>query len=59
MLACICVEYCAINPVKHGLVRRVADWPHSSLHREVRARFSEDWGTHADMPGEFGERPDS
>jgi putative transposase len=21
------VEYCAINPVKHGLVRRAADWP--------------------------------
>jgi len=39
-----CVEYCAINPVKHGLVRRVADWPYSSFHREVRAgRFSADW----------------
>ena len=30
------VEYCYINPVKHGLVRRVQDWPHSSFHRDVR-----------------------
>jgi putative transposase len=33
------VEYCNINPLKHGLVRRVADWPHSSFHRGVRADF--------------------
>ena len=26
-----------INPVKHGLVTRVCDWPHSSFHRDVRA----------------------
>jgi putative transposase len=24
------IEYCYINPVKHGLVTRVRDWPHSS-----------------------------
>ena len=24
------------NPVKHGLVADVADWPHSSFHRDVR-----------------------
>ena len=37
------VEYCAINPVKHGLVRRVPDRPHSSFHRDVRAGiFAED-----------------
>ena len=23
------------NPVKHGLVKRVSDWPHSSFHRYV------------------------
>ena len=27
---------CYINPVKHGLVGRVRDWPHSSFHRDVR-----------------------
>ena len=31
------VEYCYINPVKHGLVSRARDWPHSSFHRDVRA----------------------
>jgi putative transposase len=30
------VDYIHINPVKHGLVRRVQDWPHSSFHRYVR-----------------------
>ena len=38
------VEYCYINPVKHGLVRRVQDWPHSSFHRDVRrGLFPLDW----------------
>jgi putative transposase len=51
------VEYCYINPLKHGLVRRVQDWPHSSFHRDVRAGiFPEDWAGETDLPGEFGER---
>ena len=29
------VEYCHINPLKHGLVERVRDWPYSSFHRDV------------------------
>ena len=29
------VDYIHYNPVKHGLVTRVADWPHSSFHRYV------------------------
>lgn len=38
------VEYCYFNPVKHGLVRRVQDWPHSSFHRDVRhGLFPLDW----------------
>jgi putative transposase len=28
-------DYVHINPVKHGLVRRVADWPYSTFHRLV------------------------
>ncbi|CCD83915.1 conserved protein of unknown function; putative transposase domain [Bradyrhizobium sp. ORS 285] len=31
------VEHCYINPVKHGLVSSVVEWPHSSFHRDVRA----------------------
>ena len=30
------MEYCWGNPVKHGLVKRVSDWPYSSFHRDVR-----------------------
>src|SRR3954468_21006913 len=29
------IEYCHINPVKHRLVMRVRDWPHSSFHRDA------------------------
>jgi putative transposase len=51
------LEYCYINPVKHGLVRRVCDWPHSSFHRDVRAGiFPIDWAGEVDATGEFGER---
>jgi putative transposase len=51
------VEYCYINPVKHGLVARVRDWPHSSFHRDVRAElFPEDWAGDVSADGGFGER---
>jgi putative transposase len=39
------IDYCHINPLKHGLVERVRDWPHSTFHREVRAgHLPIDWG---------------
>jgi putative transposase len=52
------VDYVHINPVKHGLVMRVRDWPHSSFHRLVeRGVYPEDWGGDvADRSGDFGER---
>src|SRR5205085_9823959 len=38
------VNYIHYNPVKHGLVSRVADWPHSSFHRCVeRGILPADW----------------
>lgn len=38
------VEYCWGNPVKHGLVRQAADWPFSSIHRDIRAgRVGPEW----------------
>ncbi len=50
------IEYCYINPVKHGLVTRVQDWPHSSFHRDVeRGIFPQDWAGDAALSGEFGE----
>jgi putative transposase len=32
-------DYIHWNPVKHGLVSRVADWPYSSFHRFVNLGF--------------------
>jgi putative transposase len=50
------VEYCYINPLKHGLVTRVCDWPHSSFHRDVRAGIvPQDWAGDMTVRGEFGE----
>jgi putative transposase len=31
------VDYIHYNPVKHGHVEKVADWPYSSFHRYVRS----------------------
>jgi len=51
------VDYIHYNPVKHGLVTRVADWPHSSFHRYVREGIlPADWGGDArELSGSFGE----
>jgi putative transposase len=52
------VDYIHINPVKHGLVARVRDWPFSSFHRMVRLGvYPEGWaGGVANEGAEFGER---
>ena len=52
------VDYIHFNPVKHGLVARVKDWPHSSFHRMVRfGVYPDDWAGDAnDESGVFGER---
>ena len=39
------MDYVHINPVKHGLVKRVADWPHSTFHRLVsQGIYPLEWG---------------
>ncbi len=41
-----CVDYVHYNPVKHGLVRRVVDYPWSSFHRFVRlGEYTPEWGS--------------
>ena len=41
-----CQDYIHVNPLKHKLVDRVADWPWSTFHRYVREGFySSDWGS--------------
>ena len=38
------VDYVHWNPVKHGLVSKLADWPYSSFHRYVRnGIYPDDW----------------
>jgi len=38
------VDYIHYNPVKHGYVTRVADWPYSSFHRYVeRGIYNLEW----------------
>jgi putative transposase len=52
------VDYIHFNPVKHGHVHRVRDWPHSSFHRMVRLGiYLFDWaGDVATSEQTFGER---
>jgi len=51
------VDYVHFNPVKHGHVARVVDWPFSSFHRDVeRGLLAEDWGGDMrEIQGSFGE----
>ncbi len=49
------VRYCWLNPVKHGLVERPADWPHSSIHRDIaRGLVGPEWSAPAPT-ARFGE----
>ncbi|MEZ6068209.1 MAG: transposase [Planctomycetaceae bacterium] len=44
-----CLDYLHVNPLKHGLVSRVIDWPWSSFHRYVRlGEYTPEWG-HANV----------
>ena len=51
------VDYIHYNPVKHGHVRCVKDWPYSSFHRPVRSGvYPADWAGCNDGEIECGER---
>ncbi len=53
------MDYMHYNPVKHGHVARVSEWPHSSFHRCVEAGiYPEDWGVGESIEKDFGERAD-
>jgi len=51
------INYIHFNPVKHGLVKEVKEWPYSSFHRYVNdGRLPNDWGGKAkDFKGLYGE----
>jgi len=54
------VNYTHYNPVKHGYVKRVRDWPYSSFHWYVcRGWLPLDWGCTDDFEGDFAERSGS
>ncbi|MFH0343688.1 MAG: transposase [Chromatiales bacterium] len=51
------VDYCHFNPVKHGLVSRVVDWPHSTFHRYVeRGVYPSTWAGGPEKDLQAGER---
>ena len=38
------IDYIHINPLKHGWVKQVADWPYSTFHRYVeQGIYPPDW----------------
>jgi putative transposase len=51
------VDYIHYNPVKHGWVTRVGDWPHSTFHEYVRRGvLPPDWGGRCERgETEYGE----
>ena len=57
ILCLAALSYIHYNPVKHGLVMRVADWPLSSFHRYVaQGILPGDWaGNATELSGRFGE----
>jgi len=45
------MDYLHYNPVKHGYVTTVRDWPYSSFHRLAnKGWYSSDWGSDFNPP---------
>jgi len=53
------IDYIHYNPVKHGLVKRVSDWPHSSFFDYLKmGNYEIGWGEGYEIDNEkfnFGE----
>jgi putative transposase len=52
------LDYLHYNPVKHGLVEQVQEWPYSTFHRYVRLGvYPKNWGVEplVEVGHEFGE----
>jgi putative transposase len=50
------MDYVHINPVKHGLVKFVADWPHSTFHRLVEEGvYPENWAGGNEVDLDYGD----
>jgi putative transposase len=50
------IDYIHWNPVKHGHVKQVIDWPHSSFHQFVEQRiYPAMWGHSGQFDMDVGE----
>jgi putative transposase len=50
------MDYVHVNPVKHGLVKRVCEWPYSTFHRLVeQGVYPPDWAGGDDVAIEYGD----
>ncbi len=50
------IDYVHFNPVKHGYVDKVAEWPYSTFHRWVKkGMYSANQANHEESVTEFGE----
>jgi putative transposase len=50
------MDYVHINPVKHGLVERVIDWPYSTFHRLVeRNIYPANWAGGDEVSLKYGD----
>ena len=50
------MDYVHINPVKHGLVEHVADWPYSAFHRSVaEGVYPANWAGGSEGKLEYGD----
>ena len=53
------MDYVHFNPVRHGLVRNVAEWPYSSFHRHVaQGTYPASWASTDHALATAGERDD-
>jgi putative transposase len=49
------MDYIHFNPVKHGYVGQVSDWPYSTFHRYVKAGvYVADWAGTSQAKGDLG-----
>ena len=50
------LDYVHVNPLRHGLVSRVVDWPYSTFHHWMKKGvYSADWGSNVSISVNGGE----
>ncbi|TQV86731.1 REP-associated tyrosine transposase [Aliikangiella coralliicola] len=50
------MDYIYYNPVKHGYVKNVVEWPYSSFHRDLnKGKYTKFWGGDTEIEFRAGE----